>query len=366
MPARLRLFVDSQIPHAVEVFSLLGEVTPFDGYDIVNAPEALEDAQILVTRSVTRIDDRLLSHCPNLLALASPTIGTDHVDFFALELHRARTGRPIPFFNAPGATAGGVADFTLACILLAASALQKHPKTLHIGIWGFGNCGSALARRLNVLSIPWTAYDPPKAEREGFRTATLDDILECDVISLHVPLTYHFQSQWPTYHMVSRELLSRLGNRPRILINTSRGPVIDNEALLESAEDLIFCLDVWEGEPTPNCDLVRKAFLSSPHCAGSVIEGRLRSLKMVYEALRDFAAPKAPQAPSFLMARSPIGPFSFPNQARDFLEAVGVERLSSDFKAQYLAAEPWLRGKVFDTLRVQRTRHEICWDALSS
>ncbi len=358
----LRVFVDERIPHGIEVFSQIGPTETFDGLSLHLDPRRLRPAQVLVTRSVTRIDRALLDEAPELVAVASPTIGTDHVDFAALAEHRRRTGRPIPFFHAPGATAGGVADFTLAAILVAARHARTDPRDWQVGIWGCGNCGSALAARLDRLGIPWVAHDPPRAEREGFPSASLDELLACDVVTLHVPLTTPAQSRWPTLHMVSGQVLERLATHSRLLVNTSRGAVVDNRSLakvLTSGSPLRACLDVWEGEPLPDPALVRACLLATPHSAGSVIEGRLRSVRMVYEALRSSVAPWAPPPPACLAATSLAGPFSFPRECAAFLDAVGIERLSEDFRREYLHSPT--PAKVFDRMRIERTRHEVAW-----
>ncbi len=360
-----RVFVDARVSHAVEVFSCLGPVEIFDGIAVRSDPGSLRRAEVLITRSVTPIGPALLQATPDLVAVASPTIGTDHVDFEALEAHRRRTGRPIPFFHAPGATAGGVADFTLAAVLLAARHARTDPRSWRVGIWGCGHCGSALAARLDCLGVPWIAHDPPRAEREGFPSASLEDLLDCDVVTLHVPLTTPAQSRWPTRHMVSRPILDRLSRRPRVLINTSRGAVVDTQALeevLAAGAPLLACLDVWEGEPTPPPSLVSRCFLATPHSAGSVVEGRLRSVRAVFEALRASIAPWAPPPPTWLDAVSPVGSFQFPEDLDAFLDAVGLEPLARDFRRAYLEAPPDGRGHVFDRMRIERARHEVLWD----
>lgn len=365
----LRVFVDARIPHAVEVFSCLGPVATFDGHDARFDPGPLRGAQVLITRSVTPIGPPLLEAMPDLVAVASPTVGTDHVDFAALEEHRHRTGRAIPFFHAPGATSGGVADFTLAAILLAARHLGADPRSWRVGIWGCGNCGSALAGRLDRIGIPWVAHDPPRSERDGFPSAPLDEVLDCDVVTLHVPLTTSSQSRWPTRHMVSNSVLRRIAERTRVLINTSRGAVVDSEALarvLVSGAPLLACLDVWEGEPTPPPNLVSTCFLATPHSAGSVIEGRLRAVRSVLDALRASIAPWAPPPPACLDAVSPAGPFRLPDDLDAFLDAVGLEVLALEFRKRYLDAPPEGRREVFDRMRVERTRHEVVWEGLDT
>jgi len=360
------VLADAKIAKVRDVFSRLGKLRLFDGYEIKKTPELLRDAHILITRSVTKIDRSLLDNANSLLAVASPTIGTDHVDFTALDEYRRRVNRPCPFFNAKGATAGGVADFALCAILLCANRLGVKPQELTVGIWGVGNCGGALAKRLAKLGIPFVGYDPPRAENEGFESCSIEEILDCDVISLHVPLTYPWQSKWPTYHMIDRAILERLVRKKRcVLINTSRGAVIDNIALKESlltSPDLLLCIDVYENEPTPDETIVKLAFLATPHSAGSVIEGRLRSVKMIYDALRDFLRVDAEPLPHDFVPRSEVGPFRFPEDIEAFNHAVNLENLSKTFKEQFLHAPVDLRGKVFDSIRVGAERHEVRWE----
>jgi hypothetical protein len=93
-----------------------------------------------------------------------------------------------------------------------------------------------------------------------------------------------------------------------------------------------------------------------------VIEGRLRSVRIVYDALRKAVAPLAPAAPAFLDQTTPVGPFRFPQEIAAFLEAVGVADLSRDFKTAYLEAPAESRGSVFDRMRIERVRHEVAWD----
>jgi erythronate-4-phosphate dehydrogenase len=362
----LKVLADGKIARVADVFSRLGDLQLFDGYEIMKIPQQVRDANVLITRSVTKIDRNILDHANSLLAVASPTIGTDHVDFNALEEYRKRTKRLCPFFNAKGATAGGVADFALCAILLCAEHLGVKPQELKVGIWGVGNCGGALAKRLWKLGVPFVGYDPPKAESEGFKSCSVDEILDCDVISLHVPLTYPEQSRWPTYHMIDWSVLKRVVcKKRRVLINTSRGAVIDNQALKECLQgnpDLLLCIDVYENEPTPDETIVKIAFLATPHSAGSVIEGRLKSVKIIYDALRGFLGIDAEPLPDGFVPVSPVGPFKFPEDMQAFKDAVGLESLSRTFKKQFLEAPPHLRARVFDSIRISAERHEVRWE----
>ncbi|MBL6974333.1 MAG: hypothetical protein ISR64_01255 [Deltaproteobacteria bacterium] len=358
-----RIYIDGSIRGGKSAFEGLGTVTLFDGYALKEDPGLARDAEILVTRSITHIGEPLLSSCPGLLAVASPTIGTDHVDFDALARYRTVTDRPVPWFHAPGATSGGVADFALAAIVESTQRLDRPMQALRVGIWGFGNCGTALAARLRRFALPWVAYDPPLEERSDFKGASLTDLLSCDIISLHVPLTSEQQSPWPTHHRVDRTLLEQLSGAPRILVNTSRGAVVDNRALLDNLENgrsLVACLDVWEDEPFPLADLVERCALATPHCAGSVLEGRDRSVFMVRDAVAGFLGLPMPSSPPSSPDHRPVATGDPP--VRGFMDKVDIGALSHRFKSAYGRAIPGDRGRVFDETRVTAERHEVRWD----
>jgi len=359
------IFVDDSIPGGFVAFDGIGLVRTFDGHEACRSPEVVKEANVLVTRSITRIDDRLLSGAPFLTAVASPTIGTDHVDVNALEDFRRQNGRSVPFFNAPGATSGGVADFALAAILEGFKMTGVDPDSARIGIWGFGNCGSALATRLDSFGIDWVAHDPPLHERTEFESAPVTEVLECDAVSLHVPLTERDQSDWPTRHMIGPGLLNRMTEgRTGLLINTSRGAVIDSRALARSisgGSGLSVCLDVWEGEPSPDPGLLDRVDIATPHIAGSVIEGRERALLMVRDSIMWHLGvhPGSTGDDNFAMLR-PRGPFC--RSVDDLRTSIGIRQLSDSFKRMYMNARKEEKGGVFSRFRATAVRHELKWE----
>lgn len=339
------IVVDARIPAAVEAFSGLGDVRPFDG---TPDPSDLADARVLVVRSSTRVDAALLDACPRLEVLATPVVGTDHVDRAALAAFRARTGRPVPLFHAPGSTAGGVADFALACLDHLARCAGRDLRDLVVGIWGLGKCGGALAVRLDRLGVRHVDHDPPLQARShgAFRSAPVEAITSCDAVSLHVPLTRPADSPWPTFRMIgTRELAG-----PRFLVNTARGAVVDPVALARAIDSgrLLAAVDVWEHEPEPDPSLVGRCTIATPHVAGSVYEGRLRAIAMVRESVR--AALSLPAVPWH-----PVPP---PGRATGLPD---VAALSAAFRREYLAAAPGERGRVFERIRASAMRHEVTW-----
>jgi erythronate-4-phosphate dehydrogenase len=355
--------VDEAIPCGIEAFATIGRVVAFDGRDL--RPPALRDADVLVLRSVTRVDAAFLRAAPRLVALASPTIGLDHVDAAALDAYRLDHGRPVPLFGAPGSTAGGVADFAVAAIVAALADRGVRPREASVGVWGFGACGSALAWRLGRLGSRVVACDPPLEERSAgaFRSASIEDLLACDAVSLHVPLTTPAESRWPTLRMVDAGVLRALGGRPAVLVNTSRGAVVDGAALLAAVRAglVVAAVDVWDGEPLPDPDLVAACRLATPHAAGSVIEGRLRATAMVQAAVAGFLGSPARWKAPAPGPRPSVPAAPGPADERVLVEAVGIEALSREFRSAYLSAAPSGRAAAFDRVRAGAMRHEVDW-----
>ncbi len=158
---------------------------------------------------------------------------------------------------------------------------------MRAGIVGFGNVGSRLRKKLDALGIEYRICDPPLQEAGQSNEAfvDLDTILrECNLISLHVPLTR--SGMHPTFHLLNAKRLQSLGDGC-VLINAARGEVIDNHALLQllnQRDDLHVFIDTWENEPRVLRELLRYVDLATPHIAGYSVEGRLRGTQMVLDA----------------------------------------------------------------------------------
>ncbi|NQX89836.1 MAG: 4-phosphoerythronate dehydrogenase, partial [Halioglobus sp.] len=184
--------------------------------------EHLTDADILLVRSVTRVDQSLLSESP-VRFVGSATSGFDHIDRTYLQR------RGIVFAHAPGANANAVVEYVLTAIAAVGDTLEELLHGAAVGIIGYGHVGSALAARLHDLGIDHKVYDPWLDPAVVGSAASLDDVLDCSVVTLHPELTH--AKPWPSYHLLGAEELSQL--RPNtLLINASRGAIIDNQALL--------------------------------------------------------------------------------------------------------------------------------------
>lgn len=275
----MKLVVDENILLAEKAFSLFGEVKLVSGREI--SPETLNDADILITRSVTKVDEALLGKSP-VKFVGSATIGTDHLDLKYLE------SRNIRFANAPGCNSYSVAEYVFAALLELADKYNFKLKDKSLGVVGAGNIGKKVIRFADALGMKILKNDPP-LERAGIGSgySSLNEILSCDIITLHVPLNKGGKDN--TVHLIGEQELSAL-NENSILINASRGPVVDNAALLDvlSRRNLRTVFDVWENEPAPQKELVGKVDIATPHIAGYSYDGKLNGTKMVFEALNNF------------------------------------------------------------------------------
>jgi erythronate-4-phosphate dehydrogenase len=278
--ASLRIVADENMP-SLNLFAGLGNVITRPGRAITAADLAAAD--VLLVRSVTRVNAGLLAGTP-VRFVGSATIGTDHIDAAWLQ----QSG--IAFAHAPGCNAMAVAEYALQSVLDWLIASGRALAGLRVGVLGCGNVGARVAGLFRALGVEVLCCDPPRAQRGeqvagGWRS--LREVLDCDVVTLHVPLSD--DGECPTRHLVGAAELARLGP-DRLLINTCRGPVIDNQALLDIAPAALpaLVLDVWEHEPRVPEALFRRVRYGTPHIAGYSVEGRRRGTEMVYAALQQW------------------------------------------------------------------------------
>jgi erythronate-4-phosphate dehydrogenase len=274
----VKILADQNIPQVAEAFRDLGEVELMPGREIGHAQ--LQDCRCLITRTVTRVDAALLQDTP-VEFVGSATIGTDHIDLDYL----ADAG--IGFSNAAGCNAEAAAEYVISGLFALSRRKGFDPLQMRAGIVGFGNVGSRLRQKLDALGIECRVCDPPlqEARQSSQAFVDLDTILrECNLISLHVPLTPG--GMHPTFHLLNAKRLQALGDGC-VLINAARGEVVDNHALLQlltRRDDLHVFLDTWENEPRVSRELLRCVDLATPHIAGYSVEGRLRGTQMVLDA----------------------------------------------------------------------------------
>ena len=271
----MKIIADENIPYVKEAFASLGEITTLPGRSM--AQKDLEDAEILLVRSVTQVNEQLLKNTA-VKYVASATIGFDHLDAEYLEK------RGIPWATSPGCNATAAAEYVVTALFHIASVKRISLNGMTAGIIGCGNVGSRVKQRLTALGVNCIVNDPPLQEREPHQNfVKLEEALSADIITLHVPLKK--TGSHPTHHLLNQQNLSRIDDKS-ILINTARGSVIDNAALLNHLQDkhLTTVLDVWEGEPAILPELLDACILGTSHIAGYSLDGRVRGTEMIYLA----------------------------------------------------------------------------------
>jgi erythronate-4-phosphate dehydrogenase len=276
----MKIIADENIPCVQQAFASLGEVSLLPGRDM-QAGQA-RDADILLVRSVTRVDAALLEGS-SVRFVGSATIGFDHVDRDYLQQ------RGIGFATAPGSNATSAAEYVVSALMVLSEQQGFELAGKTVGIIGCGNVGSRVQQKLSVLGMQCRVNDPPLQAGGGHDDfVSLDEVLQADIVTVHVPLTK--AGRHPTFHLVNEAFLQRLQSGA-IFINTSRGAVADNralEALLASRDDLSVVLDVWEDEPSISASLLRQVDLGTPHIAGYSYDGKLRGTDMIYRAACEY------------------------------------------------------------------------------
>lgn len=266
------IVADENIPLLDEFFAGFGAIRRLPGRAI--SAQDVRDADLLLVRSVTRVDRALLAGS-RVRFVGTCTIGTDHLDLD----YFAEAG--IAWSSAPGCNARGVVDYVLGSVLTLAEREGVDPAARIYGVVGAGQVGGRLVELLRGLGWQVCVCDPPRQAAEAGDFVSLEQIIaECDVISLHTPLDAS------TRHLFDTARLAAL--KPGTwLINASRGAVVNNAALrllLPQRPDLKAVLDVWEGEPQADVELAVLCQLATPHIAGYSLDGKLRGTAQIYQA----------------------------------------------------------------------------------
>lgn len=303
----MKIYYDENMPFAKEFFSELcqfdtttnggeqGELVPFSGRSLT--AEQVADADVLLVRSITQVNEQLLHLNNKISFVGSATIGTDHIDLSYLKK------RNITFHSAPGCNAISVAEYVLSALVVLAERYLFDLSTRTVGIVGGGNTGTRLSEKLTALGINHKICDPwlakKQTEQSGVNSSdnitdqpidnrsyvSLNEVLACDIISLHVPKVEG--GDHPTYKLLNADNLALLRD-DQILISACRGDVIDNHALLalkKAGHGVKVVLDVWQGEPNVLEALIPYTEIATAHIAGYSLEGKARGSEMLYQAL---------------------------------------------------------------------------------
>lgn len=271
----LRIVIDRNTPLGSEAFATIGEVRAVDTSEF--SPAVVRDADAVIVRSETRVGAALLDGS-RVKFVGSTTIGTDHVDVSWLE------SRGIGFSAAPGCNAQSVVEYVVAALLElgAKYGFSLHEKTL--GIVGVGNIGGRLARVADVLGMKTILNDPPLARlTRDPKYRPIDEVMEADIVTLHVPLTRRGQDV--TYHFFDAGRIAAM-KKGSFLVNACRGAVVVNDDLKRALKDGRLkgaLLDVWEGEPQIDPETLELVDIGTPHIAGYSLDGKTNAVQIVYD-----------------------------------------------------------------------------------
>ncbi|MGQ1890160.1 4-phosphoerythronate dehydrogenase [Thermophagus sp. OGC60D27] len=260
------IVADDKIPFLKGVLEPYAEVVYLPGASISH--QDVKEADALIVRTRTKVNSGLLSGS-KVKGVVSATIGTDHMDIPWLEKNN------IAWANAPGCNSGSVKQYiasVFATLELSGYSLQG--KTL--GVVGVGNVGSKVVKVGEAFGMKVLMSDPPRKEREkDFPNTDLNVLLQVsDVVTFHVPLTK--DGNYPTFHLLNDTSLLMM-KRGCILINSSRGEVVDEQTLLRGLGTGLIdkaILDVWEHEPAILQKLQDELMLGTPHIAGYAVDGK--------------------------------------------------------------------------------------------
>lgn len=275
----MKVIVDNKIPFISEAIEKIAdEVIYLPGADFT--PAQVKDADALIIRTRTHCNRELLQGS-SVRFIATATIGFDHID---TEYCREAG---IEWTNAPGCNSASVAQYVQSSLLLLQQIKGMCLSQLTMGVIGIGNVGSKVVEVAQDLGMRVLQNDLPREDKEGKTDFSSLQTLaeECDILTFHVPL--YKEGKYKTFHLGDDSFFHSLKRCP-VIINTSRGEVIETNALLNALETRLVSdaiIDVWENEPNINSTLLNKVFLGTPHIAGYSADGKANATRMSLDAL---------------------------------------------------------------------------------
>lgn len=295
------LVCDKLDPKAIEDMKKLGlEVDVKLGMSPEELETTIEPYDAVIVRSATKIKANHIDRAKNLKLIIRGGVGVDNID---VESAKAKN---IEIRNTPGASSVSVAELALGHIFACCRYIYASNVTMRQGQWlkkeyegieimgktlgiiGIGRIGKELAKRAIALGMKVIAYDPAVKDpgiAGVMMCESMDELLaQADIVSLHVP-------KQKTGYLIGKSEFDKM-KKGSILINCSRGGVVDEQALLDALNSgKLFAagIDVFEKEPTDNVALVNHPRVSvTPHLGASTYEAQARVGSEVVEILKEF------------------------------------------------------------------------------
>jgi erythronate-4-phosphate dehydrogenase len=278
---RIKVIADDKIPFLKGVIEDYVDISYLSPTKITN--ETVKDADALLIRTRTKCNAQLLDYT-SVKFIATATIGYDHIDTSYCDSNGIR------WLNAPGCNSGSVQQYIASVIFTLAEKHNFSLKQKTIGIVGVGNVGSKVEKIARVFGMKVLLNDPPRERKEGSgKFVSLDKLVEeADIITLHVPLNKSGIDK--TFHLAGDQFFEKI-KKGKILINSSRGEVIETRAIKKAIRDgrigaSVF--DVWENEPYVDQELLNMTDVGTPHIAGYSADGKANGTATCVNALNEY------------------------------------------------------------------------------
>ncbi|MHA1583019.1 MAG: D-2-hydroxyacid dehydrogenase [Candidatus Baldrarchaeia archaeon] len=292
------------------------------GFEVIEQPdisydelkEKIKDFEVLIVRSRTKVTREIIESAEKLTLIARAGVGLDNIDV------KTAQEKNIAVINAPEAPTYSVAELVIGLMIAALRGIPRGDMALKEGKWikkkllgrelngktlgivGFGRIGQEVAKRALAFNMKVLTYDvigelAKKAEELGVefvgttKEALYKLLKESDIITLHVPLLPS------TYHMIGREEISLMKNGA-VVINTSRGGIIDEKALYEALKEgkiAAAALDVFENEPPTDVSLKLAQLpnvVATPHIGASTEEAQRKAATIIAQKIIDYFSSK--------------------------------------------------------------------------
>ncbi len=281
MNQKIKIAADNKIPFLKGVLEPYADIQYLSPAEMTN--EALRDVDGIIIRTRTHCNEALLKGT-NVKFIATATIGYDHIDTKYCD------DAGIYWVNAPGCNSSSVQQYISSAILTLAKKYNFKLSETTIGIVGVGNVGKKVEKIARLFGMNVLLNDPPRARAEGpEKFVSLDELISrSDIITLHVPLNKTGEDK--THHLADDAFFAKLEHK-RLLINASRGPVVKTSSIKNALHENIVdacVLDVWEGEPNIDRELLSLVDIATPHIAGYSADGKANGTSMSIAELRKF------------------------------------------------------------------------------
>ncbi|OGV36927.1 MAG: hypothetical protein A3E88_05470 [Legionellales bacterium RIFCSPHIGHO2_12_FULL_35_11] len=265
----MKVLADASLPNIDIIFNNNFSLRKYKKLEEVG--ELILDCNVLLCRSTLKVDEKLLKNS-SCRVVATTTSGIDHID----ENYLIKNN--IQLIDAKGSNADSVCDYVISCISYLSLINKINGK--NACIIGYGEVGKRLLPRLKSLGFIVSAYDPLLQDK-NYDFNLISKLAKCDLICIHANL--HNSAPFPSFNLFNKDVLSHLKSEA-VIINASRGGIVNEADLLSMKNKIIYCTDVYINEPNINSKIIDFAKICTPHIAGHSKEAKYAG---VYQAVEE-------------------------------------------------------------------------------